>query len=199
MPPTLTPAAPAPPPDPFRRKRWTRDECRFLTESNVLEAGRYELIEGDIVYKVGQNPPHITVMNLVSRVLFRIFGGEFLQTQAPITLPGDEHNEPEPDAAVLNAPVPDVLRNRKAPPADIRLVVEVADTTLTGDLTVKASLYARFGIGEYWVIDIPGRRIVVHRQPAENGYGSVTAHGEEESIAPLTAPNAPVRVADLLP
>jgi Uma2 family endonuclease len=56
---------------------------------------------------------------------------------------------------------------------------------LSFDLTTKASLYARARIVEYWVVDIPGRRIIVHRDPQEGQYRSVTAYAEQESVKPL--------------
>jgi Uma2 family endonuclease len=70
---------------------------------------------------------------------------------------------------------------------------------LTFDLTTKAALYARVGIPEYWVIDVQGRRVVAHRDPMQGGYLTVAAYAETESLAPLSRPDASLRVADLLP
>ena len=68
---------------------------------------------------------------------------------------------------------------------------------LSFDLTVKARLYARARIVEYWVVDIPGRRIIVHRDPQEGQYQSVVAYAEQESVKPLASPDHefPVRSA----
>jgi len=78
-------------------------------------------------------------------------------------------------------------------------VVEIADTTLAFDLTVKAALYARAGILEYWVLDLTGRRLIVHRDPKGGGYASVTAYSEHESIAPLSAPGSIFEVRNVFP
>jgi Uma2 family endonuclease len=75
-------------------------------------------------------------------------------------------------------------------PSDISLLVEISDTTLTYDLTIKASLYARAGIVEYWVLDVAGRRLLCHRTPVSGSYQSVTVYNEHESVAPLAAPDA---------
>src|SRR5205085_776518 len=83
-------------------------------------------------------------------------------------------------------------------PLDLRLVVEVSDTTLGFDLTTKARLYARAGIAEYWVLDIPGRRMVVHRDPQQAQYRLVAAYGEDESVARMAAPNSELHVRDVL-
>lgn len=69
-------------------------------------------------------------------------------------------------------------------------MVEVGDSTLRFDLTVKARLYGRAGIVEYWVLDVAGRRLIVHRGPAAGGYTSVAVYGESESVAALAAPGA---------
>ena len=79
------------------------------------------------------------------------------------------------------------------------LVVEVSDTTLRFDRTTKAALYARAGIREYWIVDITGRQVLVHRQPAAEGYAEIAAYTADESVAPLALPDEAVRVADLLP
>jgi hypothetical protein len=54
-------------------------------------------------------------------------------------------------------------------PEEIALIVEVSDSSLRFDLTVKATLNARAGIGDYWVLDIPGWRLIVHRDPNSSG------------------------------
>ncbi len=82
-------------------------------------------------------------------------------------------------------------------PEDLELVVEVSDTSLAFDLTTKAVLYARAGIQEYWVLDIQGCRVMVHREPVAGRYRAIVAYGENESVAPLAAPEKPFHVADV--
>jgi Uma2 family endonuclease len=75
-------------------------------------------------------------------------------------------------------------------PEDVQLLVEISDSTLNYDLSVKAALYARAGIVEYWVLDVNGRRLIVHREPEGDGYLSITVYVEDELVAPLVAPKA---------
>ena len=91
-------------------------------------------------------------------------------------------------------------------PTGAVLVVEIADATLAYDRTIKAAVYARAGIAEYWIVNLRDRLVEVHRQPTPMshqplGYHlrSVTRHTETERIVPLAASRAPVVVADLLP
>jgi Uma2 family endonuclease len=104
-------------------------------------------------------------------------------------------NEPEPDLVLLATPSRE-FQDASPRPGDLRLVVEISDTTLGFDLTTKADLYARAGIVEYWVIDVAARRLVVHRDARDGLYRSVTAYGEDETVTPLASPGSEFRVAD---
>jgi Uma2 family endonuclease len=183
---------------PVQRKRWTRDECDLLVESGVLDPQRYELIEGELIETVSKNHPHMLAVMLLCRRLNRIFGeGRVLQEPSIHLAPQDTpYSDPEADAVVLNRPYDGFAT--KANPEDILLVVEVSHTTLRMDTTRKAALYARAGIQDYWVLDIKGRRFIVHRDPVDGVYRSITAFDEKEPVTPLAATDASVRAADLL-
>ncbi len=181
------------------RVRWTRSQCDAIREAGVID-GRYELIDGEVISKMDQKPAHRLTVVLLLAWFRSVLGGLFVQTQATIEV-GDadsEHNEPEPDAAVTVAPNT-AYADRHPGPQDLLLVLEVSDTTLRFDRTTKAALYARAGIVEYWIVDLNGRQVMVHRQPTAAGYAEITAYGPHESVATLARPEAGVRVADLLP
>jgi Uma2 family endonuclease len=78
-------------------------------------------------------------------------------------------------------------------------VVEISDSTAAFDLATKAELYARAGIFEYWVFDISKCRLIVHRDPTAGKYQSVIAYSDQESVAPLSAPDHPFAVANAFP
>jgi hypothetical protein len=83
------------------RKRWTRQECARLVEKGELE-GRYELIDGEILSKRGQNPLHMFTIMLAAQWLHKFFDTDYVRIQGPILLQGEtgETNEPELDVAV---------------------------------------------------------------------------------------------------
>ena len=197
--PQIAPPLPDPPERFPNRMRWTKTQCRFLLESGVL-MGRYELLDGEVIQKMSQNPPHAYVVRIMIAWLNALFGDLHVQCQLPISVAeaDPEHNDPEPDAAVTVGPAADFAL-RHPGPADLRLVVEVADSTLRSDRLVKAALYARAGVSEYWILDIMGRQLLVHRQPGVSGYAEVVVYEAEEMAATLARPDVPVRVADLLP
>lgn len=191
--PPQTPPEPAPNP-----KRWTRQECEFLVQNELLD-GRYELIEGEIISKMGQHRPHAIAVMLITGWLMRVFGDVFIQCQGPINVADadNETNEPEPDVAALARPM-NTYTTHAPGPTDVLLVVEVSDTTLRFDLRNKAALYARAGIKEYWVVDVVARRIIAHRQPDGESYSEILEYAAEEMIAPLAHASASVRVTELL-
>jgi hypothetical protein len=83
-------------------------------------------------------------------------------------------------------------------PRDLELVVKVADTKLHFTLTTKVPLYARAGIADYWVLDIAGRRMIVHREPCEGRDSSIVVYGIDESVA-LTAPESLLKIGEAFP
>jgi Uma2 family endonuclease len=185
---TDTPRIPPPPAEP-PRKRWTRQECVALETSGIWAQQHLELIEGELISKMGKKRPHTNVLIVIQDWLVRTFGAQFVNPETPIDVAPEDNptNEPEPDLIVLSKPSREFKDNPQ--PVDLRLVVEISDSTLGFDLTTKARLYARARIVEYWVVDIPGRRIIVHRDPQEGQYRSVIAYAEQESVKPLASPD----------
>jgi Uma2 family endonuclease len=186
--PTVVTETPRPSPVEPPRKRWTRQECVALETSGIWAQQHLELIEGELISKMGKKRPHTNVMVIMHAWLLRVFGEQYVNQEAPIDVAPEDNptNEPEPDLIVLSRPSREFNDNPQ--PADLRLVVEISDSTLGFDLTTKARLYARARIVEYWVVDIPGRRIIVHRDPRDGQYHSVVAYSEQENVKPLAAP-----------
>jgi Uma2 family endonuclease len=183
---------------PAQTKRWTREECRFLAESGLIDPRRYTLIEGELIEKVSKNAPHMLAAMLLLEWLVGVFGmRRVLQEPSVHLAPQDTpFSDPEPDMAVLNRPFPEL--RRKAEPREILLLIEVSASTLHTDTGRKAALYARAGIADYWVLDMKGRRFLVHRDPVDGAYRQIAAFTEDEPVSPLTEPGASIRAADVL-
>ncbi len=181
------------------RKRWTRADCVSLEESGLWERERLELIGGELISRMSKNRPHVIVLILVQKWLAAIFGAEFVNPETSIDVSPEDNptNEPQPDLSVLRQQAWCYPANPQ--PADIRLLVEISDSTLAFDRGTKARLYARAGIAEYWVVDVAGRRIIIHRDPRAGTYLSVQAYREGESVSALAAPDSILRVEDAFP
>lgn len=188
-----------PPPQVPPRKRWTRDECAPLEASGIFERERLELVAGELISKMGKNRPHVNAFMLMQYWLMDTFGRHFVNAEAPIDVaPADNPiNEPVPDLIVLNKEG-DAIVSGNPQPQDVRLVVEISDSTLNFDRTVKARLYARAGIAEYWVLDVSGRRLFCHRDPVSGSYESVIIYEEHEVVNPLAAPEVDFCAARVL-
>jgi Uma2 family endonuclease len=181
------------------RKRWTREEFAMLATAAV-NTEQLELIEGDLIVKMPKNRPQVNGSAHLMFWLMDTFGREKVNQEAPIDVAAADNpiNEPEPDLIVLKRESR-TFRSRPPQPADLHLVIEISDTSLGFDLTAKAGLYARAGIADYWVLDIDGRRLIVHRDPTPGGYSSVVAYGESDKVKPLAAPDRELRVAEIFP
>jgi Uma2 family endonuclease len=154
-----------------------------------------ELIDGDLISKMGKNWPRVNTTALVMKWLTAVFGALYALQDAPIDVSPEDNPTNEPDLIVLEQPC-SAYKTASRVPADVRLLVEISDTTLAFDLGIKARLYARAGISEYWVVDVTGRRIVVHRGPRAGAYENVNSYSAGESIEPLSAPGNRFRVDD---
>jgi Uma2 family endonuclease len=186
-----------------KKRRWTREEYYKMAESNILAPDeRVELIEGEILQMPPQGPSHSTGIRTVQETLRTVFGHGFdVRPQLPLSL--GLASDPEPDIAVVSGSYRDY---RSAHPNTALLVVEVSDTTLDFDRHEKASLYARAGVQEYWLINLPKKQVEVHRAPGPipdmpfgYGYAEITFHKADDTISPLSAPDADIYVADILP
>jgi|SRR5271157_2181596 len=197
MPVALTIAADPPIPLSPPRKRWTRAECAALESSGIWDQQKLELIDGELISKMGKNRPHVLALVRMMKWLVETFGWDRVNPEAPIDVAPEDNpsNQPQPDLIVLGR-ANTSFQTSSPQPSDLALVVEIADTTLRFDLTVKAGLYARAGIVEYWVLDLTGRRLIVHREPEPGGYRSVVAYSEFEKVAPLASPQPELPVGD---
>src|SRR5712692_4733468 len=184
-------------------RRFTRVEYERLTDIGFFHPGeRIELIDGLLVVREPQKSRHATAVRLVTQALERAFGpGWDVRPQLPVAL--DDTSEPEPDAAV----VPGHARNfRDAHPTSPVLVVEIAELRLAFDRRRKSSLYARAGVPDYWVLNLLGRVLEVHRETQASAtapygfrYRSIVKLASTAIVSPLAAPWAAIPIADLLP
>ena len=200
MPVVITEAPSIPIPLAPPRKRWTRYECDQLASTGLLDLAELELIEGELISTMGKKRPHIIVEGGLTMWIAEVFGLLFLQVDGTIDVSPEDNptNEPMPDFVVLNRSFKEI-RSSHTKPEDIRLLIEVSDSTVQFDRTTKARLYARAGIVEYWIIDINSRKVIVHRAPDAGIYTSVVAYAENEPIAPLAAAHAEFRAVTVLP
>ena len=113
-----------------------------------------------------------------------------MQVLMRLSLKLDEYNLPEPDILVLQEELDQYLETEIIPDKDVLLIVEISDTTLVADLQIKPYLYAKAGIPEYWVVNLPERTLIVHRDPTSEGYNSIISLTPNQEITPLFGKNS---------
>jgi Uma2 family endonuclease len=200
--PTMPSASPAVPAwIPPRIHRMTVEEYERMVASGFIPSrNRIHLINGYLVEKMTQNPPHVIGVNRSRDGLDRVKPpGWHLRSAQPIRLPGQD-SEPEPDHCVARGGNDDYL-DRHPGPADIALVVEVADSSLAEDREYAARLYGPAGIPVCWIVDVRGRRVEVYTNPGPQGYGAPEVFAEGQSVPVVIGGRevGRIAVADILP
>ena len=184
-------------------KRWTRAEYDRLIECGAFGPNdRIELLGGLLVVREPHGSPHALGIRMVEEALRTVFAsGSDVRVQLPVAL--DDESEPEPDVSV----VPGTFRDyRHGHPPRAVLIVEVAESSLAVDRGEKASLYARAGLAEYWIVNLVDHVLEVYRDPVADPhapygwrYGSILTLRAGDAVTPLAAPASAVPVADLVP
>jgi Uma2 family endonuclease len=147
----------------FPAYRFRVDQYEKMIEAGVLtSADRVELIEGIVVQKMTQYPPHAVAIDYTLDALRPMLPeGWRLREQKPIKL---SDGEPEPDLVVVRGPL-QRYETRHPGPRDIALIIEVADTSLEGDRQDKGRTYARARIPIYWILNLNERQVEVYTEP----------------------------------
>ncbi|MCP6758456.1 MAG: Uma2 family endonuclease [Fischerella sp. CENA71] len=174
---------------------WTVEDYHRMIASGLLAGRQVELIDGQIVDMAPELPIHRATYRRGVKYLEALLGDRaVIFSAAPITLP--KHGEPQPDICV--AVPPESRYDQCHPePEDIYWLIEVSNSTLAYDLDEKAKLYAKSGIQDYWVLDIAGTQLWVHRNPQNGEYQSVV-RVSTGTLTPLLLPGIAIKVARLL-
>ena len=177
------------------RRLFTVEEYQRMAEVGIFHPDeRIELIEGEIVQMAPIGPRHAgCVINATRLFITRLGTRAVLSPQNPVVI--QPRSQPQPDLLLLRRRA--VSYSREHPtPDDVVLAVEVADTTVRFDRLVKARLYARAGIAEFWLLLAVDGTVEVHRTPGADGYASVTQRRLGEILSPVAFPDVGFTVAD---
>jgi len=179
-------------------RQFTVDEYHRITEAGILSTDeRLELIEGQIIVMAAKNPPHAATNLCAANVLNTLLKDKALvRIQDPITL--SAFSEPEPDIAVVGLD-PKFYLDHHPTPKEVFLVIEVADTTQERDCGQKASLYAKAGIADYWVMDVNRRLIHQFLDPSEDRYRQEIILTEDDQISLRVFPEIIISIQQLFP
>jgi Uma2 family endonuclease len=178
--------------------RMSIEKYEKLIDSGVFtKRDKLQLIDGILVAKVTQNPPHSVADLLCNKALTRVIpAGWHLRPDKPVRLPPD--GEPEPDQCVVRGAERDYSEQHPSA-ADVGLVVEVGDTSLDADRAM-ARVYGASGVPIYWIVNLREYLIEVYTEPTSDGYGSKREYkpGEDVPVVLHGAEVGHIAVSDLL-
>jgi len=170
-----------------------RSEYDRLVQLGCFEDEKIELLDGMLVAVSPQGTEHAQAVRKLT-TLFILGVGQRAAVQCQLPLGASDDSEPEPDIAVV--PNQEYFDDH---PTRAYLVIEVANSSLRKDRLLKAALYARAGVPEYWIVNVPERLVEIHRSPRAGEYSTVTTHGTADVIHPSAFMDVKIAVADLFP
>lgn len=169
----------------------------MIAQGMLTENDNVELLNGAIVEKMPKGTKHSAANDRVARVFYRILGDKaIVRNQNPIWL--DEFSEPEPDI-VLAALDENDYEEKHPAPANIFLILEVSDSTLSYDRTAKSAAYARAGIVQYLLLNVQERTLEDYREPSADGYQSKQTLRGEQTFNLVAFPDVSLQAKDFLP
>lgn len=173
------------------------DEYYRMAKAGVLKPDdRVELIEGEIIRMSPIGSLHAACVRALDLGFSELFGRKYVvSVQSPVRL-GD-FSEPEPDVALLK-PRDDLYAKRHPLPEDVVVIIEVSDSTLLSDRNVKIPLYARAGIPEAWLVNLPKRMIEVYYDLVNGRYRKCQKFKRGQVLISPTVPGLSLKVKDIV-
>jgi Uma2 family endonuclease len=182
----------------INKKLFRFDEYLRMAEMSILSrAERTELIQGEILLMSPIGPRHCTAIDRTVKALIQSVDDKaIVRSQSTVVL--DPLVAPEPDIALLR-PTDDDYVSEHPGPEDILLLIEVADSSLDYDMTVKRGLYAILGIPEYWIADLRNNRLLVYSKPEGDSYLDRRELHRGDNVTPGAFPGCSLAVDLMLP
>lgn len=179
-----------------RRHRLSVDDFYRMAEVGILaDDVRVELVDGEIIDMAPPGPLHASAVTRMTELFIHAVSGRAtVLTQNPVRI--SKYSEPQPDLALLR-PREDYYSTQHPLPADVLLVVEIADSSLTFDRDTKAPLYAQHEIPELWLVDLRGKRLVRYRIPDQGAYSRVDEPDTGNALTVSALPGISIELAGL--
>lgn len=179
-----------------RRLFTVKEYDRFIEAGVLTEDDPVELINGEVVKMSPISSPHAGCVARLSMLLsFRLGQQAIIWTQNPVHI--DQYSEPEPDVAVLKYRA-DFYSESLPRPADVLLLIEVADTSLSYDRRVKTPLYAKAGVQEVWIVDVENRLVYVYRNPVKGKYHETLTIKPGDTVTSSAFPEMTVNLEEMI-
>ena len=185
--------------DDLPRRAFTVDDIHRMMKAGIFDENeRFELIEGDLVMMSPQHIAHERIKNVLNMALSRVAPADvFVGVETSIQLA--RNVLVQPDITVISQSVynADPKTFARPQPQDILLLIEVASSSIGYDRRVKARLYARHGIREFWVIDASERITWIHTGPTGETWSSIVERTPNEALTTPALPSFSIRLSEI--
>jgi Uma2 family endonuclease len=177
----------------FPRRAFTVAEVEAMQEQGIFHPNeKFELVEGEIVPLQSKSPVHEMIKETLNRLLVRnLPDGLWLGVERTIFL--SPNTALDPDISIFE----ERHKTEKVDGPRLILAVEVSHSTLAYDKGLKARLYSRYGVPEYWVIDVKRRRTIVHRGPKADGWETIETWPDDAVLSHHAVPGFSRRLCDI--
>ncbi|MGH7247519.1 MAG: Uma2 family endonuclease [Pseudomonadota bacterium] len=183
----------------FSRRAFTVEDISRMMDAGILgEDERFELIEGEIVMMAAKGIAHERIKSALIVAIVRALPDD-LTVGVEATLRLTDTTMLEPDIAIF----PKALFKKSATgfarldPGEALLVIEVAFSSLAYDKGLKARLYARHRVKEFWVIDANERITWVHTGPSGDGWSSIVERGPQDALTTQALPSFSIKLSEI--
>jgi Uma2 family endonuclease len=183
----------------FPRRAFTVDDIARMIDAGIIgEDEKFELIEGEIVVSAAKRFAHERIKSALTIAVVRPLP-DHLTMGVETTLRLTNTIMLEPDIAVFPKELfrKSSVRFAELDPGQAALVIEVAASSLAYDKGLKASLYARHRVKEFWVVDANAGITWIHGGPSGDGWSSVVERGPDEVLTTPTLPGFSIRLGEL--
>ena len=177
--------------------RFNVDQYYRLAKAGIIKPDdRVELIEGEIIRMSPIGSPHAACVRRSTHLLERaVLGRAIVSVQNPVRL--SDLSEPVPDFALLK-PRDDFYEEHHPTPEDVLIIIEVSDSTILSDRNVKMPLYARAGIPEAWLVNLPKKMIEVYYDVTDGRYRKCLKFKRGEVLVSPTVPGLSLKVSEII-
>ncbi len=178
------------------RTRITTNRYQMMVATGVLtKYDRIELIEGDMLDTAPMGTKHSAITSRLNELfVLAVARSATVVVGGPVNL--GEFSQPQPDLMLLKRRA-DFYSGKTPEAIDVLLLIEVSDSSLSFDQGIKLNLYARYGVAEYWVVDVEGRRVVTYREPAAKGYVRKTEFQAPDAVTPQAFPGVKIVMGEI--
>jgi len=176
--------------------RITTNRYQMMVATGVLtKYDRIELIEGDMLDMAPMGTKHSAITSRLNELfVLAVARSATVVVGGPVNL--GEFSQPQPDLMLLKRRA-DFYSGKTPEAIDVLLLIEVSDSSLSFDQGIKLDLYAQYGVAEYWVVDVEGRRVVTYREPTAKGYNRKAEFQAPDAVAPQAFPGVKIVIGEI--